>query len=206
MLPKIHLHNNFVVFPYILYRHIRIILIETKKWKGEKKMKKIGVFFLFLIVFVFFLAFTPVKAATIVDVEGGATESETSDEISDDSDDSDDSDETVDDESSGFGNTSNQFYLDEDGTLHVGENVSEQHFFNHLFGKLLQGLNVAQIVAIIVIIFFAVIIVVLLIANIIGDKKKVGFYLFGLLACGLGVVFIYFAKDIFAAFVSWTAN
>lgn len=203
MLPKIHLHNNFVVFPYILYRHIRIILIETKKWKGEKKMKKIGVFFLFLIVFVFFLAFTPVKAATIVDVEGGATESETSDEISDDSD---DSDETVDDESSGFGNTSNQFYLDEDGTLHVGENVSEQHFFNHLFGKLLQGLNVAQIVAIIVIIFFAVIIVVLLIANIIGDKKKVGFYLFGLLACGLGVVFIYFAKDIFAAFVSWTAN
>ena len=89
---------------------------------------------------------------------------------------------------------------------HVGENVSEQHFFNHLFGKLLQGLNVAQIVAIIVIIFFAVIIVVLLIANIIGDKKKVGFYLFGLLACGLGVVFIYFAKDIFAAFVSWTAN
>lgn len=166
-------------------------------------MKKIGVFFLFLIVFVFFLAFTPVKAATIVDVEGGATESETSDETSDDSD---DSDETVDDESSGFGNTSDQFYLDEDGTLHVGENVSEQHFFNHLFGKLLQGLNVAQIVAIIVIIFFAVIIVVLLIANIIGDKKKVGFYLFGLLACGLGVVFIYFAKDIFAAFVSWTAN
>lgn len=158
--------------------------------------KKIGVFLLFLVVFAFLLTITPVKAATIVDIEGGTGTPEVTTEAKTD----------LNNGSNTFGSNSESFYLDESGTLHIGQTVTEQGFFNHLFGKLLQGLNAAQIVSIIIVIFLAVIIVVLLIVNIIGDKKKVGFYLFGLLACGLGVVFIYFAKDIFAAFVSWTAN
>lgn len=166
---------------------------------GEMK-KKIGVFLLFLVVFAFLLTITPVKAATIVDIEGGAGTPEVTTEATTEAK------TDLNNGSNTFGSNSGSFYLDESGTLHIGQTVTEQGFFNHLFGKLLQGLNAAQIVSIIIVIFLAVIIVVLLIVNIIGDKKKVGFYLFGLLACGLGVVFIYFAKDIFAAFVSWTAN
>lgn len=45
-----------------------------------------------------------------------------------------------------------------------------------------------------------------LVANILGDKKKITFYILGLVICMLAVVFIYYAQDIFAAFLHWVSK
>lgn len=75
-----------------------------------------------------------------------------------------------------------------------------------MYKKTLQGLNAIQIFCIIIVIIFAIIIVVALVANILGDKKKIPFYILGLVICMLAVVFIYYAQDIFAAFLHWASK
>lgn len=158
-------------------------------------MKKIILFTLLSVMFIFLLApIIQVKAETsIVDIEGG-TEKAQSTEISTES------------KGAELSGSEQAFYIDDNGSLHVAEKEDTTSFFNRMYKKTLQGLNAIQIVCIIIVIIFAIIIAVALVANILGDKKKIPFYILGLVICMLAVVFIYYAQDIFAAFLHWVSK
>ena len=135
-----------------------------------------------------------VKAETsIVDIEGG-TEKAQSTEV------------TTGNTGAELSVSEQAFYIDDNGSLHVAEKEDATSFFNRMYKKTLQGLNAIQIVCIIIVIIFAIIIAVALVANILGDKKKIPFYILGLVICMLAVVFIYYAQDIFAAFLHWISK
>lgn len=158
-------------------------------------MKKRILFTLLSIMFIFLLVpAIQVKAETsIVDIEGG-TEKAQSTEV------------TTGNTGAELSVSEQAFYIDDNGSLHVAEKEDATSFFNRMYKKTLQGLNAIQIVCIIIVIIFAIIIAVALVANILGDKKKITFYILGLVICMLAVVFIYYAQDIFAAFLHWVSK
>lgn len=158
-------------------------------------MKKRILFTLLSIMFIFLLVpAIQVKAETsIVDIEGG-TEKAQSTEV------------TTGNTGAELSVSEQAFYIDDNGSLHVAEKEDATSFLNRMYKKTLQGLNAIQIVCIIIVIIFAIIIAVALVANILGDKKKITFYILGLVICMLAVVFIYYAQDIFAAFLHWVSK
>ena len=158
-------------------------------------MKKRILFTLLSIMFIFLLVpAIQVKAETsIVDIEGGTEKAQRTDV-------------TTGNTGAELSVSEQAFYIDDNGSLHVAEKEDATSFFNRMYKKTLQGLNAIQIVCIIIVIIFAIIIAVALVANILGDKKKITFYILGLVICMLAVVFIYYAQDIFAAFLHWVSK